>query len=58
MAMESINDTIDPNELVPSLLVYGVLPTFVGPFKTRTKQSGRCEALKLVKAELESIEAD
>lgn len=34
MSIKSINDNMGPNGLVPSLLVYIVIPTFPGPSKT------------------------
>lgn len=53
----SINDTMGPNWLVPSLLVYGVFPNFRGPTKTSMKQKERLQALKIARAEMETIVA-
>lgn len=50
MSMKSINDTMGPNELVRSLLLYGVLHDFPGPSKTNTKQKESFEALRLARA--------
>lgn len=58
LALKGINDTMGPNGLVPSLLVFGVLPSFPSPTRNSPDQVERFEALKKAKAEMESIVAE
>lgn len=52
MAMKSINDTMGPNGLIPTVFILGVLPTFPGPTRTNLIQKEILEALKLARAEM------
>lgn len=45
MAIKSINDTMGPNGLVTSLLIFDVLPWFPTPSKISTIQKDRLEVL-------------
>ena len=58
ISLKGINDTIDQNGLVPSLLVFGVLPSFPSPSRNNPDQQERFEALKSARAEMESIVAE
>lgn len=44
--------------LVPSLLVFGVLPSFLGPSSSNKNQLERFNALQLARAEMKSIVAE
>jgi len=58
IALKGINDTMGPNGLVPSLLVFGVLPSFPSPSRNTPDQQERFEALRNARAEMESIVAE
>ena len=58
LSVKAINDTMGPNGLVPSLLVFGVLPSFPGPTSNNIPQKERMEALRKAKAEMEAIVAE
>lgn len=46
MSIKLIDDTMGPKVLVPSLLLYGVLPSFPEPTKTRIIQKEGLQAQK------------
>lgn len=55
MALKSINYIMGPNRLVPSLLVYGFLPTFPWPSNNHLKQKERFEQMKIEGEEMETV---
>ena len=68
LALKAINDTMNPEGLVPSLLVFGVLPRFP-PFNTELPGQAppvlvtqcppdRMRALQMARAEMETISAE
>ena len=58
LSIKAINDTIGPNGLVPSLLVFGVLPSLPSPNSRSSEQQERFQALRAAKAEMETIIAE
>lgn len=58
MLIKSTIDTMRPNGLVPSFLVYGVLPTFPGASKVTLKQKEMFEVLTVGRAEIDTIVAE
>ena len=58
ISTKAINDTMGPNGLVPSLLVFGVLPAFPCPNTKMPNQVERFAALRTAKAEMEKIVAE
>lgn len=58
MSIKATNDTMGPNGLVPTLLVFGVLPKCPGPNATNSCQMERFEELRLSRSEMESIVAE
>lgn len=58
MVITAINATMGRNGLVPSLLVYEALPSFLGISKTTMNQKEQFEALKTARSEMETIVAE
>lgn len=58
LAIKAINDTMGPNGLIPSLLVFGTLPRFPGIEASHPNQRERFQALKTARAEMEAIVAE
>lgn len=58
LAIKAINDTMNSEGLVPSLLVFGCLPRFPGSNTNYPIQKDRFEALKTARAEMEQITAE
>ena len=54
-AVKAMNDTMGPEGLVPSLLVFGVLPRFPASSNDLPNQEDRMRALTAARAEMESI---
>lgn len=52
VAKKAMTDTIGKNELIPSRLVFGVLPGFSIFTNELLKQKGRMEVIKVVQAEM------
>ena len=57
LSIKALNDTMGPEGLVPSLLVFGVLPRFSAVDTKLPNQVERMEALKNARAEAEAISA-
>ena len=57
LAVKALNDTMGPEGLVPSLLVFGVLPRFPAVNTSLPYQIERMEALKEARAEAATITA-
>ena len=57
LAVKALNDTMGPEGLVPSLLVFGVLPRFPAVNTNLPDQVERMEALKEARAEAATITA-
>ena len=57
LAVKALNDTMGPEGLVPSLLVFGVLPRFPAVNTKLPNQVERMEALKNARAEAAAITA-
>ncbi len=57
LALKACNDALGPNGLVPTLLVYGSLPSLPIPLQTDMDQKYRMEALATARAEMETIVA-
>lgn len=47
----ALNDTVEPNEIAPSLLVFGTIPVFPLPRKVFPNQLDVFKAMKLVRDE-------
>lgn len=58
LALKGCNDTLGPNGLVPTLLVFGTMPALPVPNSKSVKQRERLSALKLAKEEMERISAE
>jgi len=58
LALKAMNDTMNPEGLVPSLLVFGVLPRFPAVNTQLPNQVERMRALEVARAEMESITAE
>ena len=50
-----MNDTLDPEGLVPSLLVFGVLPRLPAVNSTLPEHEDRMKALRTARAEMENV---
>ena len=57
VAVKAMNDTMNSNGLVPSLLVFGV-PRFPSSSSSHPKQSERMRALTMARLEMETITAE
>lgn len=57
LAVKAVNDTMGPEGIVPSLLVYGSLPTFPAVGMNIPEQKTRMKALAAAKQEMASITA-
>lgn len=57
LGIKALNDTMGPNGLVPSLLVFGVLPTWPAPLKHNPRQTDRFKAMNTARREMESFVA-
>lgn len=55
ISIKVINETMEPNVLVLSLLVFGTNPSFPSPCRDRPTQAERFQALILTRAEMETI---
>lgn len=53
--VKSINDNMSPNGLVPSFILFGVLPSFPSPTKSSNSKLQRLRALQKARAEMERI---
>ena len=53
-----MNDTMNSDGLVPSLLVFGSLPRFPSSSSSHPKQSERMRALNMARLEMETITAE
>jgi hypothetical protein len=58
LAVKAMNGTQGPEGLVPSLLVFGVLPRFPGSNTFLPNQKDRMDALIAARAEMETISAE
>ena len=58
LSVKAVNDTVGPNGLVPSELVFGVRPTFPIAPKTNPTQSERFQALQTARNEIAQITAE
>lgn len=52
-AIKAINDTMRPELLVLSILVFGVLPSFPVPTSSKKTEFERFKALKLARTKME-----
>lgn len=55
LSIKAINDTIDPNGLVTSLLAFVVLLSFATPRSQSLNQTEQFNGLKCAKTEIETI---
>ncbi|MEM1283154.1 MAG: reverse transcriptase domain-containing protein [Chlamydiota bacterium] len=58
IALKSINDTMGPEGLVPSLLVFGSLPRFPCVNSTLPNQRERMRALEVARAEMSTVTSE
>jgi hypothetical protein len=58
LSIEAMNDTMGPEGLVPSLLVFGVLPRFPATQTSLPNQKDRMEALSAARSEMETITSE
>lgn len=58
LAIKGCNDTLGPEGLVPTLLVFGTMPPIPVAKSNYPKQKDRMKALQLAKAEMEQIIAE
>ncbi len=58
LAVKAMNDTMGPNGLVPSLLVFGVLPRFPAVSTNLPNQEDRMKALEIARSEMEAFVAE
>ena len=58
LTIKAMNDTMGPNGLVPSLLVFGALPRFPAIANNLANQRDRMETLQMAKDEMEQIVAE
>lgn len=58
LAIKALNDTMGPHGLVPSLLVFGVLPTCPAPVQSRKSQVERFKAMNTARREMEAYVAE
>ena len=58
ISVKAINDTMGPEGLVPSLLVFGCLPRFSATDSNISDQKKRMQALKEARKEMSSIKAE
>lgn len=57
IAQKSLNDTMEPNGLVPTLLVYGILPCFPVADADFPDQQAFMRALAVARREMETVVA-
>lgn len=58
LAVKAMNDTMNPEGLVPSLLVFGVLPRFPALHTQLPNHEERMRALKVAQMEMETITSE
>jgi hypothetical protein len=58
LCINAMNDTMGPEGLVPSLLVFGVLPRFPATQTSLPNQKDRMEALSTARSEMETITSE
>jgi hypothetical protein len=58
LAVKAMNDTMNPEGLVPSYLVFGILPRFPASKSKLPSQMDRMKALEAARAEMETITSE
>lgn len=58
IAIKAINDPVESNGPVPSLLLFGTMKTFPTPANTNQTQAGRFRAIALERSKMETITAE
>jgi hypothetical protein len=58
LSIKAMNDRMGPECLVPSLLVFGVLPRFPATQTSPPNQNDRMEALSTARSEMETITSE
>ena len=58
LAVKAMNETMNPEGLVPSLLVFGALPRFPAFNTTLPNQEQRMRALQIARSEMETVSSE